>query len=88
MDITSKIEQATKQLLQFEKTIAIAVSKTNELSAELKILKKELKEKYGVNDLESANKKLLELEEIVEKEQIELTDLIEELEDDFEKFQK
>ncbi len=86
MDI--KIEQAANQLLKFERAIDEATKKTNELSAELKVLKKELKEKYGVDDLESAEEKLLELEKIVEKEKIKLNGLIEELEDDFEKFQK
>lgn len=80
-------EQATKKLLSFDQKIKQATEKANELSAELKLLEKELK-KYKLKSLKEAETELKRLsEEIEEKEKI-FIDSVEELENEFNKFQE
>lgn len=82
------IEQAAKKLIKFEQEIEQATQKTNELSAELKLLEKEMKEKFEVTTEKEAQEKLKQLDNQINENEKIFINLIEELEDEFTKFQE
>ncbi len=82
------IEQAAKKLIKFEQEIEQATQKTNELSAELKLLEKEMKEKFEVTTQKEAQEKLKQLDNQINENEKIFINLIEELEDEFTKFQE